>query len=139
MSEPLTEAEVRDLVENRGPVMEGIVVYGWDRILTTLVLANVVRKRLLAQTEANATLTSQVGDLTRRLAAAEAAVEEANRRCAADPCVKDEHVGIEERLDRAYAEIRKQTFASKVVFDREIVEEAEKRNPGLRPGIETMP
>lgn len=130
--EPLTEAEVRSLYEGGGPIMETIVVFGWQRIVTTLVLANVLRQRLRDEAKASALLTSQVNDLTRRLAVAEAAVEEANRRCAQDPCVKDDHVGIEERLDRAYTEIRRQVFGSKVVFDREIVEEADKRDPGNR-------
>lgn len=39
---------------------------------------------------------------------------------------------LKELLLRAYAEIRKQVFASKVVFDREIFELAKEHDPGNR-------
>ncbi len=39
---------------------------------------------------------------------------------------------LREELDRSYAEIRKQVFGSRVVFDREIVERAQEQDPGNR-------
>lgn len=39
---------------------------------------------------------------------------------------------LRELLDRAYTELRKQVFGSRVVFDREICELAEKERPGVQ-------
>jgi hypothetical protein len=39
---------------------------------------------------------------------------------------------LREELNRAYAEIRKQVFATKAVFDREVVERAQHQDPGNR-------
>lgn len=47
MTAPLTEQEIRDLIDGPGSIAEKLVVYGWDRICATLVLANVLRKRLV--------------------------------------------------------------------------------------------
>lgn len=46
MIEPLTEDEIKDFIDGPGPLNEKIVVYGWDRIAATMVLSNVLRKRL---------------------------------------------------------------------------------------------
>ena len=45
------------------------------------------------------------------------------------PASAKDVLALAKLLNRAYAEIRKQTFGSRVVFDREIVELAEERNP----------
>jgi hypothetical protein len=42
----LSEKEIKDIYENPGPPMEALVVYGWARIVTTLVAYNVLRKRI---------------------------------------------------------------------------------------------
>ena len=41
----LTEEEIKDIYEG-GHMMEAIAIYGWDRIVTTLVALNVARKTL---------------------------------------------------------------------------------------------
>lgn len=44
--EPLTRAEIIEIYESRGPVSESVAVYGWDRIVTTLVMCNVLRNKM---------------------------------------------------------------------------------------------
>jgi len=41
---PLSEKEIKDIYEG-GHMMEAITIYGWDRIVTTLVAYNVLKKR----------------------------------------------------------------------------------------------
>jgi hypothetical protein len=43
--ELLTEAEIKDIYED-GNCQEALVVYGWGRIVTTLVAYNVLRKKI---------------------------------------------------------------------------------------------
>lgn len=53
----LTEDEIKDIYE--GHAGEVVAIYGWDRIVTTLVAYNVARKKLEALRDQAEKITSQ--------------------------------------------------------------------------------